>query len=139
MAELSEALAELGEFAEGIAYGEEAIRIAEAVDHPFSRAMAYWGIGNLYLYKGDLPKAISMLERGLEFCQTSNILLLFPRVASALGAAFALAGRSAEALPLLEQALEQAPLWETQGLPAALDHPARRGLSVSGSHRGGHD
>jgi len=50
-----------------------------------------------------------MLERGLELCQTWNILLLFPQVASALGAAFALSGRIAEALPLLEQAVEQAP------------------------------
>jgi class 3 adenylate cyclase/tetratricopeptide (TPR) repeat protein len=105
--ELSQALAELGEFAEGITYGEEAIRIAEAVDHPFSRATVYWGVGNLYLYKGDLPKASAVLERGLELCQTLNIPFLLPVVASALGAAFTLAGRSAEALPLLEQALEQ--------------------------------
>ena len=105
---LSEPLVELGEFAEGITYGEEAIRIAETVDHPFSRVIAYWGIGNLYLYKGDLPKAITMLERGLELCRTLHILLLFPFVASALGAASALSGQSAEALPLLEQAVEQA-------------------------------
>ena len=48
-----------------------------------------------------------MLTRGLELCQTSHILLLFPLVASDLGAACALAGRIAEALPLLEQAIEQ--------------------------------
>jgi class 3 adenylate cyclase/tetratricopeptide (TPR) repeat protein len=104
---LSESLAELGEFAEGITYGEEATRIAEVVDHPFSRVHAYLGIGNLYLYKGDLPKAISVLERGLELCQTLNIPLLFPVVAAALGSASALSGRSAAALPLLEQAVEQ--------------------------------
>jgi tetratricopeptide (TPR) repeat protein len=107
--ELSEALAELGEFAAGITCGEEAIRIAEVVDHPFSRVMAYWGIGHLYLYKADLSKAISVLERSLALCQTSNLPLLFPQVASALGAALALSGRSAEALPLLEQAIEQVP------------------------------
>ncbi len=107
--ELSEALAELGEFAEGITYGEEAIRIAEVVDHPFSRVFAYLGIGDLYLYKGDLPKAISLLERGLALCETWNIPLLAPPVASTLGAAFALSGRIAEALPLLEQAVERAP------------------------------
>jgi tetratricopeptide (TPR) repeat protein len=106
--ELSEALAELGEFAAGIPYGEEAIRIAEAVNHPFSRVIADWGMGYLYLYKADLSKAISVLERGLALCQTSNIPVLFSQVASALGAAFALAGRSAEALPLLEQAIERA-------------------------------
>src|SRR5262245_50954453 len=75
-AHLSEALEELGAFAEGITSGEEAIRIAEAVDHPFSRVMAYWGIGNLYLYKGDLAKAISRLDRGLELCQTWNIQIM---------------------------------------------------------------
>jgi tetratricopeptide (TPR) repeat protein len=105
--ELSVDLAEIGAFAEGIACGEEAIRIAEAVDHPFDRVRAYLGMGNLYLCKGDLPKAISILEQGLELCHTFNILLLYPHGTSALGAAFALAGRSAEALPLLEQALAQ--------------------------------
>ena len=109
-AHLSEALEELGAFTEGITSGEEAIRIAEAVDHPFSRVMAYWGVGNLYLYKGDLAKAISGLDRGLELCQTWNIQLMSPHLASALGAASALSGRSAEALPLLEQAVEQGSL-----------------------------
>jgi hypothetical protein len=109
-AHLSEPLAELGAFAEGIATGEEAIRIAETVDHPFSRVMAYWGMGNLYLYKGGLTKAISILDRGLELCQTLHIPLLFPLVASALGAATALSGRIAEALPWLEQAVEQGTL-----------------------------
>ena len=66
-----------------------------------------------------------MLERGRELCQTSNILLLFPGVASALGAASALAGRSAEALPLLEQAIEQAPAGRLRVYLAALDNPAR--------------
>ncbi len=106
---LSESLAELGEFAEAITYAEEAIRIAEAVDHPFSRVQAYWAMGNLYLYKGDLPKAIPVLERGLELCQSLDIVLLFSFVASALGAAFALSGRNTEALPLLEQAIAQIP------------------------------
>ena len=104
---LSESLAQLGEFAEGIAYGEEAVRIAEAVDHPISRTQAYQGIGHLYLYRGDFPKAISMLERFLELCQTGDIPLLLPWAASTLGYAYALSGRLAEALPLLEQGVEQ--------------------------------
>jgi class 3 adenylate cyclase/tetratricopeptide (TPR) repeat protein len=104
---LSEALAALGEFGEAMAYGEEAIRIAEEVDHPYSRGWAYWGIGNLYLYKGDLPQTISVLERSLALHQSAHIPLHSPLVASDLGAAFALSGRTAEALPLLEQAVEQ--------------------------------
>ena len=107
-AELCEPLAELGEFAEGIAYGEEAIRIAEVVDHPFSRVHAYWGIGNLYLTKATSPRPspcsneVLHSARARTFCSCSPCCL-------SLGAAFALSGRSAEALPLLEQAIEQAP------------------------------
>src|SRR2546425_3054005 len=35
---LADLLADLGQFAEGIARGEEGVRIAETVDHPFSRS-----------------------------------------------------------------------------------------------------
>jgi class 3 adenylate cyclase/tetratricopeptide (TPR) repeat protein len=105
---LSQCMAELGAFAEGITHGQEGIRMAEARDHPFSRASAYGGLGDLYLRKGDLHKAISLLERGVELCQVWHIQFYFPHVASPLGAAYALSGRVAEALPLLEQAVEQA-------------------------------
>jgi tetratricopeptide (TPR) repeat protein len=105
---LSHCLAELGAFAEGITHGEEGIQIAETLDHPYSRASAYRGIGELYLCQGDLAKAIAVLERGIELCQVWQMQLYFPYVASPLGAAYALSGRVAEALPLLEQAVEQA-------------------------------
>ncbi len=99
--------AELGEFAEAIAPAGEAIRMAEAVDHPFSLIDAYFLAGSLYGRKGEFPKAIPLLERSLGMCQAWQILFLFPRIASALGHAYALAGRVAEALPLLEQAVER--------------------------------
>ena len=59
-------LADLGAFDEGTARGEEAVRMAEAGDHPFSLTQAYFALGSLYLRKGDLPKAIPVLERGLD-------------------------------------------------------------------------
>ena len=37
-----------GAFAEGRMPAEEGVRIAEAVDHPFSRVMAYWAVGFRY-------------------------------------------------------------------------------------------
>jgi tetratricopeptide (TPR) repeat protein len=100
-------LADLGAFDEGAARGEEAVRLAEAVDHPFSRTQAYFALGSLYLRKGDLPKAIPVLERGLGLCQVAYILTWFPTVAATLGYAYTLAGRVAEALPLLQQAAGQ--------------------------------
>jgi tetratricopeptide (TPR) repeat protein len=101
---LSWSLAELGAFAESLGRGEEAVRIAEAADHPFSLIWAYFGIGHLYLRKGDFHRSISVLERGLGLCRDWHIPALFSAVASPLGAAYALSGRVTEALPLLEEA-----------------------------------
>jgi class 3 adenylate cyclase/tetratricopeptide (TPR) repeat protein len=100
--------AERGEFAEGTARGEEGIWIAEAADHPFSLIIAHWGVGLLYLRKGDLHKAISVLEGSLRLCQIGNVPRWFAEIASPLGYAYALSGRLAEAIPLLEQGVEQA-------------------------------
>ncbi len=99
--------AELGEFAAGIACGEEAVRMAEAADHPHSRIAAYHGIGRLYLRKGDIPQAIFMLERGLELSRVWNVLTRLHQMAADLGAAYALSGRVTEALSLLEQTVQR--------------------------------
>ncbi|MFQ5961060.1 MAG: adenylate/guanylate cyclase domain-containing protein, partial [Candidatus Methylomirabilales bacterium] len=100
-------LAERGEFVEGIARGEEALRIAKEVDHPASLSYAYFGAGLLYLAKGEFPKAIPVLVRDLGLSQVA-IPTLFPLVASSLGYAHALSGQFAAALPLLEQAVAKA-------------------------------
>jgi tetratricopeptide (TPR) repeat protein len=105
---LTQCLAEVGRFAEGLVWGEEGMQIAEAVDHAFSRIYVYCGVGQLYLRKGDLQKAILLGERALALQRVAHLPALFYRVAMDMGAAYALAGRIAEALPLLEQAVEQA-------------------------------
>jgi tetratricopeptide (TPR) repeat protein len=48
-----------------------------------------------------------MLERGLELCQSGNMPRFVPDIAAFLGAALALSGRVSEALPLLEEAVQQ--------------------------------
>jgi tetratricopeptide (TPR) repeat protein len=105
---LSVSLAECGAFAEAKAPTEEAVQLAEAVDHPFSRVSSYFTVGFRALFQGDLPQAIPVLEQALDLAQGAHIRLIVPWVAAALGAAYALAGRRADALPLLEQAVEQA-------------------------------
>jgi tetratricopeptide (TPR) repeat protein len=67
----------------------------------------HFSLGGLYLHKGDLHKAIPVLERSLGLCQVTNILTWFPTVAAALGYAYAVSGRVVEALPLLKEAVEQ--------------------------------
>ncbi|HEU5322111.1 MAG TPA: tetratricopeptide repeat protein, partial [Methylomirabilota bacterium] len=100
-------LAELGEFAEGMTLAEEAVRIAEAVDHHPTRITAHLGLGLLHLRRGSLQQAIPVLERGLEVCRVAELPLAVTRFAAPLGNAYALAGRHAEALRLAQQTVEQ--------------------------------
>jgi tetratricopeptide (TPR) repeat protein len=99
-------LAELGEFEEGIVRGEEEVRIAEAVNQPFSLIHASFGIGYLHVRKGDLARAMTILERGLAVCQASYIPFFFPWVAAPLGYAYALSGRVADGISFLEQTVK---------------------------------
>ncbi len=105
---VTECLAELGRFGEGIRCGEEAIRIGEAVDHPFSIAIACQFLGSLYVIKGDVSSAVLLLERALALSRTNEIRQMFPSINSRLGLAYVLSGRADEGLILLEGAVEQA-------------------------------
>jgi len=64
-------------------------------------------LGHLHLRRGDLHQATLALEHALEICHGVDSPLLFYAVSSALGYAYAFAGRSAEAIPLLEAAVER--------------------------------
>jgi hypothetical protein len=105
-------LAEVGAFAEGVIRGEELVRMAAAADHPFVLINTAFGVSALYLCRGlcrgELAKAIPLLERCVELSQVWDIPVPCPIVASQLGLAYALSGRIAQALPLLEQAVERA-------------------------------
>jgi tetratricopeptide (TPR) repeat protein len=87
---------------------EEGLRLAETVNNPFSLMNACHGVSVVSLRQGDVQRAIPMLERAMGLCQDWHILLLFPWVAAALGVAYALDGRVAAGLPLVEQGVEQA-------------------------------
>jgi tetratricopeptide (TPR) repeat protein len=108
-------LAELGAFPEGAVYGAEAVRIAEAVDHPISRILAYLGVGFFALRQRDLCRAIPVLERCLDLCRVWNSRVWFPEAAAALGCAYAWTGRVTEAFPLLEQAEQRGAAMATRG------------------------
>ena len=94
-------------FAEGRTLADEGLQIAETVQHPMSLICASWGAGLLALRQGDLPRALALLERAVAICQDAARPAMFPAIAAALGAAYALGGRLPDALPLLTSALEQ--------------------------------
>ncbi|HEU5197697.1 MAG TPA: hypothetical protein VFW70_23360, partial [Methylomirabilota bacterium] len=105
---LAWSLAELGEFGEAQTRAEEAVAIAEAVDQPLSRTVAYVGLGVAALRRGEPARAIMILEEALGLIRDWNIPLWFPRVASSLGIAYALGGRAEDGVPLAERAVERA-------------------------------
>jgi class 3 adenylate cyclase/tetratricopeptide (TPR) repeat protein len=104
---LVQCLAEIGEFGEGVSYAEEGIQIAEEVGDASVLVYVNCSLAFLYLLKGDLDKAIPILERALTTCRSSNIPVYIPFVSSRLGFAYANAGHVAEGLPFLEQGVEE--------------------------------
>ena len=113
--------------------GEEAVRIAEAIDQPYSLSIAYAGAGYLYLCKGDVPKAIAFYTRGVDVCERWHILQMLHGHAIGLSMAMALSGQAAEALALLERAVGQPPpislLVSQSRMPEVAQ--IRRGLSAA--------
>jgi tetratricopeptide (TPR) repeat protein len=61
----------------------------------------------VYLRQGDVHRAIPVLERAMGMCQSWHIPLFLPLLAAALGVAYALEGRVAAGLALVEHGVEQ--------------------------------
>ena len=102
---LARTLAERGVFEEGEAHGHEAIRIAEALDHPFSLIYASLGLAYLDGIRGELSQAARLLERALAQCREWNITLLTHPAMASLGHVYVWSGRIREGVSWLQQAL----------------------------------
>jgi tetratricopeptide (TPR) repeat protein len=102
---LARTLAERGVFEEGEAHGQEAIRIAEALDHPFSLIYAALGLAYLDGIRGKLSQGARLLERALAQCREWNITLLTPPAMASLSHMYAWSGRIREGVSWLQQAL----------------------------------
>jgi tetratricopeptide (TPR) repeat protein len=100
---LLQCCAEVGAFAEGIAYGEEAARIAETAGHLTSTVLAQHRLGMIAFLKGDLQHAIVVLEHALAQCRAADIPLYLYGIMANLGLAYAWSGQVTEALPLLDE------------------------------------
>jgi class 3 adenylate cyclase/tetratricopeptide (TPR) repeat protein len=103
---LAAGLVELGLFDEAIEHAKEALRIAEGSNHALSLVSAHMGLGRAHLRRGDLERAVPVLERGVALARRWNMRLVLPFLTDSLGLAYALAGRTAESFPLLHEALD---------------------------------
>jgi class 3 adenylate cyclase/tetratricopeptide (TPR) repeat protein len=102
---LARALGELGIFDEAREHGEEAVRLAEAVDHPLSLIWACMNLGRLEGLRGEFMRAITPLERAVALSNEWNIASLTPIALAALGDAYARSGRIEEGVSWLQQGL----------------------------------
>jgi class 3 adenylate cyclase/tetratricopeptide (TPR) repeat protein len=101
---LAWALAERGEFEEGLVVGEEGVQIAESLDHPFTMGAVYWHLSILHRIRGELGPAARLLDRMLTLTRDWNIRLLSSLGAWSLGYVHAISGRPDEGLELLREA-----------------------------------
>jgi tetratricopeptide (TPR) repeat protein len=100
---LVQCCSQVGEFAAGVAYGDEARQLAEADERPYERVSVESRVGMLHMYQGTLATAIPLLERAVAGSQGGTIPVLYPGAAAALARAYALAGRGPEARAVLKQ------------------------------------
>jgi tetratricopeptide (TPR) repeat protein len=112
-------LGQLGEFAAGVAYGNEALQIAEAAAQPYPRLAAYTRVGAFQVYQGTLHAAIPLLERAMVVNQDANFLEFYHVAASHLALAYAMAGRAPDARTMLEQVRGKIPHNPTLSLVCA--------------------
>ncbi len=100
--------AEQGEFGKGINIGEEALRIAESVDQPFSLMLACLGLSRVYLQKGELQKAMLVQRRALDLVRIWKIPTWYPWAAASFGYTTVLTGNIPEGIQLLHEAIDRA-------------------------------
>ena len=105
---LAWALAEQGEFDEGLACGREGVQMAQDIGHTWSLATASWGLASLHIVKGEAREALVILEHALSLSREMSLGALTPGVTGSLGYALAVSGRVADGLAMVQEAIEAA-------------------------------
>jgi tetratricopeptide (TPR) repeat protein len=102
------AYAEMGDFSEASAVGAQALRIAEAVEHPFSCGYAHLGLGVLSLRKGDFAAALQSFEHAMAADGFADSPVGYAYVGFHLGYALTLSGQPTEGIEIIEQTVRLA-------------------------------
>jgi predicted ATPase/class 3 adenylate cyclase len=103
---LAGALVETGNFDEAAAHLDVGARIADELGHAYSRAMVHAIVGQLFMERGELERAADLLERMLALCREEEVWAMYPVIAARLATVYARCGRTAEAIAILDHALQ---------------------------------
>jgi tetratricopeptide (TPR) repeat protein len=106
LAFLSECCGDLGQFEEAMEAANEAVRLAEWLDQPWSRAAACYAMGSILIKRGEAAQAIAVLEKGQRSCAEYVIPGWGTSISWMLGYAYALNGEPKRGVALLEQVVE---------------------------------
>jgi tetratricopeptide (TPR) repeat protein len=99
-------LAELGELDEAFTLSEQAALMADAFEMSYLRATVDAYMGYVHLRRGDLQRAMFLLERCVRTYETADARMAEVIMAGMLGPAFTLSGRVADAIALFERVSE---------------------------------
>jgi tetratricopeptide (TPR) repeat protein len=115
---LALSLSSLGRLVDASAHAQEALRIAEGADHPFTLAEALTGVGTVSLAQGDFERAIDALERARVLIRAWNLQPW--AVLARLGYAYTLSSRPDEGRDLLEDVIQNATTMSSMGVGRAM-------------------
>jgi len=102
---LASAEAEQGRFAAAIQIGEEAVRIAEALRHPYGVAHAIGHLIFVHYHRGDYAAGLALCERALALGEDATIGLMLPVLHGLLGHGRIKAGGVATGMAALRNAI----------------------------------
>jgi class 3 adenylate cyclase/tetratricopeptide (TPR) repeat protein len=105
---LVECLAEVGRFDESARFAEEAVALAETTKHPDTLLWAYHGAGVHHLLRGEARAAADAFERAYAVSRSHDMPAYRPRISSELALAQALDGHAIAAVPMVQQATQEA-------------------------------
>jgi class 3 adenylate cyclase/tetratricopeptide (TPR) repeat protein/ribosomal protein L40E len=110
---LGSCLAQLGEFLEALSIAEQAVQIAEASDHTWSRVLAYHVAADVNMELGRIEEAIASAARSFDLCVAHDLRFLLGGHAALYGCSLAISGRIAEGTNVADRAVGT-----SQGSPA---------------------
>jgi class 3 adenylate cyclase len=103
---LGSSLTFAGEFDKALPYLEQGCALADQTGHPYSRALIRMQLGHYHLTRGDAAQAATVLAEASEIARDGEVLTMFAPLAAWRGAALTELGRPAEAIEMIEDAIE---------------------------------